>query len=189
MHWLARASYPMTLPGGQIVEFGVQGYTGKYVVTTQAIDVNGASVTPTRPADGQTDQRVAATFVWYPQPVGIEVEWNYGTGPELAADNRTIQTKSLQGGYVQLHYRKTGTYGTYFPFTRWHYYDGARKFARNAPHTRVNEIDFGLEFAKWAEVEVTGIYTRTFERRRTSAAPYLPTRDANRLGLQVQWNY
>jgi hypothetical protein len=90
---------------------------------------------------------------------------------------------------VQLHYRKTGKYGSYFPFTRWQYYDGGRKFARNAPPTFVNEIDFGLEFAKWSEVEVTAMYTRTIERRRTSAAPYSPTYDANRLGLQVQWNY
>jgi hypothetical protein len=36
---------------------------------------------------------------------------------------------------------------------------------------------------------VTGVYTHTFERRRTGAYPFLPTRDGNRLGVQVQWNY
>ena len=112
-----------------------------------------------------------------------------GYEPELADDFRSIRTASLQGGYVQVHYRKTGKYGTFFPFTRWQYYEGARKFARDAPRTKVNEIDFGLEFAKWAEVELTGIYTHTFDRRRSSAFPFLDTRSANRVGLQVQWNY
>jgi hypothetical protein len=34
-----------------------------------------------------------------------------------------------------------------------------------------------------------GMYTHTFRRTRTSAFPYGPTRNANRFGLQVQWNY
>ena len=50
-------------------------------------------------------------------------------------------------------------------------------------------MDFGVEFARWAEVEITGVYTRTFRRTRTSTFPFALTRDANRLGLQVQWNY
>jgi hypothetical protein len=90
---------------------------------------------------------------------------------------------------VQVHYRRQGTSGTWFPFMRWNYYDGARKFARNAPRTQVNELDFGLEFARWAEVELTGMFTHTFTRTRTSAFPYRPTTSANRVGLQVQWNY
>jgi hypothetical protein len=49
----------------------------------------------------------------------------------------------------------------------------------------VNELDFGLEFAKWAEVELTGMFTHTFTRTRTSTFPYGLTRDANRFGLQV----
>jgi hypothetical protein len=53
----------------------------------------------------------------------------------------------------------------------------------------VNEVDLGLEFARWAEVEVTGVYTRTFRRTRTSTFPFPYARDANRIGLQVQWNY
>ena len=62
--------------------------------------------------------------------------------------------------------------GTWFPFIRWNYYDGGRKFARNAPHMQVNEMDFGLEFARWTELELAMIYTRTFDRTRTSVFPY-----------------
>lgn len=189
LHWLARASYPFLVGKKQIVELGVQGYTGKYVTTTQAMSIGGASITPTRPAEGQTDERVGVTAVLYAQPFGIEAEWNVGRGPELAADFRTVDTGRLHGGYVQFAYRNTGSRGTWFPFTRWQYFDGARKFARNAPRAHVNEIDFGLEFAKWSEVEVTTMFTHTIERLRTSAYPYLPARNANRVGVQVQWNY
>jgi hypothetical protein len=90
---------------------------------------------------------------------------------------------------VQINYRLQHSSGTWFPFTRWNYYDGARKFARNAPPTRVNEIDVGLEFAKWAEVELSGMYTHTFRRTRTGSFPYTSTLDANRVGVQLQWNY
>ena len=55
--------------------------------------------------------------------------------------------------------------------------------------TEVNELDFGVEFARWAEVEITGIYTRTFRRTRTSTFPFDDTTNANRVGFQVQWNY
>lgn len=189
LHWVARGSYPFQVGGRQIVELGLQAYTGKFVAPTQALTRDGLPVTPVRPAEGQTDQRVAASLVWYPQPFGVEAEWSVGRGPQLSSDQQRIDVSSVQGGYVQLGYRQTGTAGTWFPFSRWQYYDGGRKFARNAPHMRVNEVDFGLELAKWAELELTMVYTHTFERTRSSVFPYEAARRANRLGFQVQWNY
>ena len=188
-HVLARWAYPFKLSNGQFVEVGAQGYYGKYVTSTQAITTDGATFTPTAPADGVVDERVALTAVWYPQPIGVEAEWNVGRGPELSEDYRTINRKSLSGGYVQVNYRRADGPRLLFPFVRWQYYDGARKFARNAPREHVNEVDFGLELARWTELELTMIYTRTFERTRTSLSPYSTTRDANRVGFQVQWNY
>jgi hypothetical protein len=189
-HLVARVAYPFKLASGQFVEVGVQAYRGRFVTPLQAIALGGgASVTPAQNANGEVDQRVGFTAVWYPQPIGIETEWNFGRGPELSADLARIESESLHGGYVQLNYRAQHSSGTWFPFTRWNYYDGARKFARNAPPTRVNEVDFGVEFAKWAEVELTGMYTHTFRRTRTGSFPYTPTLDANRVGVQLQWNY
>jgi hypothetical protein len=189
-HMLARASYPFKLKSGQFVELGVQGYYGKFVTQTQAFNPGSGSITPTRPDAGTTDERIAFTAVWYPQPIGVETEWNFGRGPELSDDLTRIDTKSLQGGYVQLNYRKAGPGSrSLFPFTRWQYYDGGRKFARNAPHETLNEIDVGLEFAHWAELELTAIWTHTFERTRTGVFPYDTTRGANRIGFQAQWNY
>ncbi len=149
----------------------------------------GASITPTQDADGALDQRIGFTAIWYPQPIGVETEWNFGRGPELSPDSTRIDSEPLNGGYVQVNYRQQHSSGTWFPFARWNYFDGARKFARNAPPTRVNEIDFGLEFARWAEVELSGMYTHTFRRTRTGSFPYTSSLDANRVGVQLQWNY
>lgn len=188
-HMMARLSYPFRTAGGQFYELGIQAYRGRFVSPTQAITSGGATFTPTQAGDGALDQRVALSAVVYPQPIGFEAEWTFGEGPELSADLRTIQEKRLHGGYVQLHYRTRNATGTWFPFARWQYYDGGRKFGRNAPHDDVNEVDLGLEFARWAEVELTGVYTRTIRRTRTSTFPFPQSRDANRFGLQVQWNY
>jgi hypothetical protein len=189
MHVFGRVSYPFRLASGQFVELGVQGYRGRFVSPVQAITVNGVSITPTQDPEGTVDSRAAFTAVWYPQPVGVEAEWTVGTGPSLSDNLRQIEGDFLHGGYVQLGYRGQGSRGVWFPFTRWNYYDGARKFARNAPRNRVNEVDIGLEFARWAELELTGLFTHTFTRTRTGSFPYVPTRGANRLGLQAQWNY
>src|SRR5262249_22493735 len=105
-HVLARAAYPFQLKSGQFFELAVQGYTGKFVSPTTPITVDGAVVTPDRPADGITDQRIGATAVWYPQPIGVEAEWNVGRGPELTADQLRIERQSLQGGYLQVNYRQ-----------------------------------------------------------------------------------
>jgi len=188
-HAFVRASYPFRTKGGQFVELGVAAYRGRFVVPTQSLTASGATFTPTQDPDGVVDERLAFTAVVYPQPFGLEAEWNVGRGPQLSSDLRRIETMALQGGYVQLNYHAKNGAGTWFPFTRWQYYDGARKFARNAPADLVHEIDFGVEFAKWSEVEITGMFTHTFQRTRTSAFPFARTRDANRVGVQVQWNY
>ncbi|MFM8360993.1 MAG: porin, partial [Verrucomicrobiota bacterium] len=93
------------------------------------------------------------------------------------------------GGYVQLNYKVDDRWGTWFPFTRWQYYDGGRKFARNAPAMDVNELDFGVEWQPIPDLEVTVAYTHTFTRTNTRTAPYAATENADRVGFQLQWNY
>ena len=189
LHMFGRVSYPFKLASGQYVELGVQGYRGRFVSPTLAISASGATFTPAMDPNGVVDSRVAFTAIWYPQPIGVEAEWTVGTGPTLSDSLRQIEGDSLQGGYVQLNYRTQSQVGSWFPFTRWNYFDGARKFARNAPRNRVNEVDLGVEFAHWAELELTAMFTHTFSRTRTGTFPYVQTRGANRLGFQAQWNY
>jgi hypothetical protein len=189
VHLFGRVSYPFKLANGQYMELGVQGYHGRFVVPTQAIAIGGTSITPVQDDDGVVDERVAFTAIWYPQPIGVEAEWTVGSGPALSENLRQIESDFLQGGYLQVNYRTRNTVGSWFPFTRWNYYDGARKFAKNAPRSHVNEVDLGLEFARWTELELTATFTHTFARTRTGSFPYVQTRGANRLGFQAQWNY
>jgi hypothetical protein len=190
VHVLGRLSYPFQHPSGQLFELGVQGYRGKFVSGVEAIvPSEGAPFTPDQPVDGVLDRRVGITAVWYPQPLGVEVEWNVGDGPSLSEDFTTIEKGSLNGGYAQVSYLYRNGIGRWMPFARWHYFDGARKFADNAPRVHVEELDIGLEFARWAELELSMMYTRTFERTRSGLFPYEATQDANRVGFQVQWNY
>ena len=189
LHWVGRLSYPFRVGRRQIVELGVQGYTGRFVPSVQALSLPGVTVVPQAPSAGLADQRVAVSATWYPQPVGVEAEWNWGRGPQLADDLQRIEARPLSGGSVQLHYRGTLAGTAWFPFVRWQYYDGGRKAARNAPRLETNEIDVGARVARWAEVEATAMFTHTVRRTRTSLFPYDASTGGNRLGLQLQWNY
>lgn len=185
VHAVARVSYPFELENKQVVELGVQGYTGDYVVTTAAI----GATTPTVDTEGVTDERVAATFVLYPQPFGFEAEWNWGTSPQLSDSLLTIDEEYIQGGYVQASYMMKGDSGTWTPFVRWNFFDGARKFARNAPKDEVNELDLGIEWQATPEIELSMMYTHTFWRTDTSTAPFDNAEGDDRIGMQVQFNF
>jgi hypothetical protein len=188
VHWVARASYPFEFENKQVVELGVQGYTGHYVVGTAAV----GGVTPTVEDGGVRDERLASTFVLYPQPFGLEAEWNWGRGPQLADDRTAIDTEYLQGGYVQANYMLKTESGVWFPFARWNFFDGARKFATNAPKDEVSEFDVGIEYSPVPEVEITVMYTHTFWRTDTTdtTLPYYDeARSEDRIGFQVQVNF
>ena len=127
-HVVARATYPWKTESGQIYEASIQGYHGQYLPTlgryntafgtgssTSAIsNTTGrstvAGTTTAQPiigsknAKGYEDQRVGISFIMYPQPFGLQAEWNWGTTPGLDAAQNRIEEKSLQGGYFG--YRK-----------------------------------------------------------------------------------
>jgi len=186
VHWIGRAAYPFQFDNGQFLELGVAGYHGDYVVSTAAIGVNPA---PTAKSGGVTDERVGVSAILYPQPFGLEAEWTWGRGPELARDFSSIDDRALQGGYVQANYALETSSGQVFPFARWNFYDGGRKFGRNAPWDEVSELDLGMEWSPWPEIEVALMYTHTFHRTDTKNAPFDRTEDVDRLGFQLQWNY
>ncbi len=102
MHMVARAAYPWQLKNGQYIEAGIQAYSGRYTVSA---DQRTASTRG--PADFTfVDRRAAASFILYPQPWGIQAEYNLGKGPQFNPTTRTIDTRALQGGYAQLSYMK-----------------------------------------------------------------------------------
>jgi len=186
MHYLARLTYPFEFSNGQFLELGVQGYWGRFLPTTAAIAGVG---TPTvANSHGVVDSRVAVSGILYPQPFGIETEWNWGRGPVLSKDMRTIAAGNLSGGYIQPAYRHVfANQKELIPFVRWQTYNGGRKFANNAPVDKVNEIGFGFRYIPYPELELTAMYMHG-NRTNTNVAPYSNT-SYDYLGIQAQVNF
>lgn len=199
LHVVTRLAYPFRLESDQIVELGVQAYTGRYVVLSSPIRALGAGP-PIRPigtleVDNRTgilDERVAGTFVWYPQPIGIQAEWQVGNGPGLNPSQRAVVERALYGGYVMANYRYvTDCHGTMFPFVKWNYYKGGYKAERNAPYVNIDEWEVGLEWQFNQQMELTAQYTITDRTNTTALAsgPSYRQFDGQLLRLQFQINY
>lgn len=164
-HVVARATYPVQLPNGQVVEGSLQGYTGRVQVSGDDIaalggpDVDTPDGTGDRP--GFRDSRVAATFVWYPQPFGFQAEWNAGKGPGLNDAQTAVETRSLHGGYLMSMYRHdTPDHGIFTPYVRWQYFEGGYRSVANAPYGIHRQTDIGLEWQIRKEMELVFEYSR-----------------------------
>jgi phosphate-selective porin len=164
LHIVARFSYPIEI-NNQIIEPGIQAYTGKYVVTA---DQRSSNVTGL-PNFEYTDQRVAASFVLYPKPFGIQAEYNIGTGPEYDKNTNSIVERKLKGGYITASYLTKNKDQFIIPFSRITYYDGGKKHEFDARSYRVNEFELGLEWQPNKNLEFVAMYTisnRRFEDSR-----------------------
>lgn len=211
-HVVARATYPWKTESGQIYEAGIQGYRGDYAPTTGRYNFNGnsnvstsantgATQTPTiavADAKGFKDQRVGVSFVMYPQPFGLQAEWNWGTTPGLDLAQNRIEEKHLQGGYVQAMYKIDNfqflaTNGTLIPFIKWQYFDGYNKAETNAPKNEVNDWELGVEWQLAPEVEIMAEYHR-MKRNNLVTGNRAGTQDyqsftADALRVQLQYNF
>lgn len=182
LHTALRLSYPFRLPNGQIIEPGIQGYTGRFVLPSsqRTFGVTG-------PPEFE-DRRVAASLVVYPQPLGFQAEWNTGRGPEVDPATRVIDERDLDGGYVQTMFRTRVAGQTLIPFVRAQRYDGGKKLETDGRHHRVRELELGAEWLPIAAMELTAMYTisdRTFE----DGAARDNRQKGRLLRLQAQFNY
>lgn len=189
LHVVARLTYPLRLASGQMAEFGVQGYTGRYTVLSTPISRLGVGA-PLAPANvlentgrrGVLDERIAGTFVWYPQPIGFQAEWNVGRGPALNAAQNAVEERALYGGYLQTMTKiDSPRWGTLFPYLRYTYYEGGMKAERNAPFTQVDEVESGVEWQFNKQMELT-LACLLADRTNTTAI-----NQANRLSYG-QWD-
>ncbi|RYG54019.1 MAG: porin [Chitinophagaceae bacterium] len=183
LHYVARASYPLKL-GNQIIEPGIQGYTGEFVIPADQIST-GTKVAGNR---SYVDQRVAASFVLYPQPFGIQAEYNIGRGPEFDAGTDSIETRKLTGGYITLNYKFEHKGQLFYPFLRGQYYNGGKKHELDARSYKVNEIEAGLEWQPNRYFEMVAQYTmssRRFEDFKTKGN----FQEGSLLRLQLQVNF
>ena len=138
-HVVVRGTYPLEL-GKQILEVGANGYVGKFTIERDAGIAGKANI---------LDARVGAHVVLYPQPIGFQLEYNVGKGPELTGD--TVADENLHGGYAMV----IGHVGDFFPFVRGAYYDGALKTEKNAQHHETTELIVGSEWHFHKRIELT----------------------------------
>ncbi|HVK63537.1 MAG TPA: porin [Polyangium sp.] len=169
-HVVGRITWPFQI-GRQIVEIGGGGYAGKFVVKTSD-DVTAP--------DEIRDVRAHASFVLYPQPFGLQAEYNFGRGPEFVGDR--VVERPLHGGYVMA----MAKIGNFLPYVRGVMYDGGRKFETNAPHYKIRELEMGVEWQPIPAVEATAAYAIA---ERTYPEPPYPQESGRLLRLQIQVNY
>ncbi|MBB6002194.1 porin [Arcicella rosea] len=179
-HVVSRITYPFQLKSGQIIETGIQAYTGKFVIEKN---------TKNKAAESSfIDRRVAATLVVYPQPFGFQAEYNVGEGPEFNPSTMTTEVKKLNGGYAQVMYRQKIRENHITPFIKYQYYNGGKKHEIDARRYIVKDLEIGAEWQLKDYFELTAIYTisdRTFE----DVALPVNRQTGNLLRLQAQFNF
>lgn len=183
LHTVARVSYPFEI-GNQVIEPGIQAYTGKFVVPEDEIS-EGVKYLADR---NYADQRVAASFVLYPKPFGIQAEFNVGEGAEYNKQTDSIEVQNLKGGYVTLSYMIKKFDQTFIPFTRVQYYDGGKKHELDARSYKVNELEFGMEWQPVKQFEFVAMYTVSSRRFEDKILPD-NAQHGNLLRLQAQLNF
>jgi hypothetical protein len=158
-HIVGRLSWPQQI-GSQIIEAGVQAYTGKFVLLSTSSGVK------TNANKEYLDERMAATIILYPKPFGIFAEYNIGRGPEFNPSTDSIEVRDLTGGYVTMTYKIDFDKQVLMPFVRVQYYDGGKKHELDARSYKVNEAEFGFEWQPFKTFEFVAMYTisnRRFE--------------------------
>ena len=183
LHFVTRVSYPFVV-GNQIIEPGLQAYTGKWAMAST--DITTAA---TLDKNYLTDQRLAASFILYPKPFGIQAEYNVGRGPRYDKVNNSVDVSKLEGGYVTLNYKLDLPNHKYlYPFAKFQYYDGGKKFEKDARSYVVRDYEIGLEWQPFKAFELVAewvIADRTFEDSTLKNN----RQQGNLLRLQAQFNF
>lgn len=183
LHVVGRLAYPFAI-GNQIIEPGIQAYTGNYVLTSDQISP-GVKIASNK---SYKDERVAGTFILYPKPFGIQAEYNVGRGPEFNKITDSIETKSLKGGYATFNYKLNVKNQLIYPFVRVQYYRGGKKHELDARSYNVNEYEIGIEWAPIKQFELVAQYTIS-KRRFEDFKKQDNIQQGQLLRLQAQVNF
>lgn len=148
--------------------------------------------------NGIKDERVGISLMMYPQPFGLQAEWNWGKTPGLDIEKNVIEEKSLHGGYIQAMYmlKDWHGWGTFIPFVKWQYFDGYNKAETNSPKNNVNDWEWGVEWQIAPEVELAAVYHRMKRNNLVTGASNVTLNkadyesfDAEALRVQLQYNF
>jgi hypothetical protein len=214
-HVIFHSAFPYEFSNGQIVQVGMDAYTGQVVVSTSPVIPTNPSLTNGQPVSPQVtnsgnylDERVAWHVVVFPQPFGLQAEYTIGRGPQLNQARTAVELGSLHGGYVQLFYNyQCDTYcQNILPYVRMQEYFGAQKLQSNAAQQSVRETELGLEYQFNRAIELTVAYSWTQRTSGDSATlpvntcglsasavsctqtPY-QLQTGNLLRFQLQWSF
>jgi hypothetical protein len=182
-HIVGRFSYPHKFKNGQIIEAGLQAYTGKVVlssITKNVVVINSSNE--------YIDQRVGATFVLYPKPFGIQAEYNIGKGPEYNTSTNSIDEKNLDGGYILGNYQYKFKNQLIIPFVKYQFYNGGKKHELDARSFSVKELEMGVEWQPNKNFELVAQYTIS-NRRFEDGVLRNNSQEGNLLRIQAQVNF
>lgn len=180
---VALATWPFELDGlgldGQVFEVG-----GSLMRNRIRPEIRSGGLSP----ESFKDERVNVHAILYPQPIGVQAEWNWGTGPEFIPATGRIEERPLEGGYVQAMAKiDDSPIGPFYPFARWQYYRGGFKAAINSPRLETEELELGVEFQIDPALEITTSYgwasRKEADERRFGRA------EGQIVRVQAQWNY
>lgn len=194
IHGVAHFTMPTQLKGGQYMEYSLHSYLGRYqtsdvsdgVTASGQLDDAGNEIS----ARGAffDDARVAGSFMLYPQPIGFQMEYNVGTGPQYDLLTNSIRNDFLHGGYVMLMGNLKIGKAKIYPFTRLQYYQGGKKFELDARKYDMAEFEIGTEWSPFYpfEVQITYSYAR---RDYSDASRPINNNTGHLLRFQFQVNY
>lgn len=182
-HFVTRLTYPFKVKN-QIIEAGIQAYTGNFVLTKS----NLSTGVKTNFNLNYLDERVAASFILYPKPFGIQAEYNIGSGPQYNKLKDSIEVKDLKGGYVLLNYQINAKNHLIIPFTRYQYYLGGKKHEKDARSYEVKELEIGVEWQPSKQFELVMMYTLS-DRRFEDFGKKNNLQNGNLLRIQAQLNF
>ncbi len=170
-----RLAWPWELPGGRLMETGMNAGTGTWNVAmgTATAGTNNASLYSVNSkqcvgASAATfaslnctqsrnylDQRVNFYVYLPPQPWGMIAEFTTGRAPKRNGQG-VVEVSSFQGGYVQGHYQwKYSDVGLANFYTRYQEYHGGLKFQTGAPDDRMKELEMGIAWQPDPQWEFT----------------------------------
>lgn len=180
LHAVARLTYPFELKNKQIIETSIQAYKGKFSIPLSSGNLSTQEL--------WDDERIAGSLVIYPQPLGFQVEYNVGKGPEFNPKTMRTELQNLKGGYAQVMYQIKKDKHTFMPFVKYQYYDGGKKFETDARSYVVHDTELGVEWQFNKYFELAALYMisdRTFE----DGLKPVNNVKGNTLRIQLQLNY
>lgn len=182
LHKVARFSWPFQA-GNQIIEPGIQAYSGKFTLSSDLVTANikkNKDLT-------YTEQRVAGSFILYPKPLGIALEYNVGEGPGFDPEIDSIRVRTLKGGYAMLSCKTHWKKSSIIPYIRYQQFDGGKKHELDARYYEVKETEIGVEWQPFRNLELTAAYM--ISKRKYWDGKIDADERGNLLRLQLQVNY